>query len=196
MPQDRPTLPSLAEARSASAETNPAPPQGEFPVPAGPIRGIGIGTERVATFPETGNYLDDVFYSARFTAAEITYCAGRAFPGSSFCALAAVKRAVMNSGAAGMPESLAAIEIICDETGNPSYRDCYLSVDHSDTSAVAVCLWAPELTASAPIREGRPLGSYPPLQRLAIRVLMGLAGLSLLFVFGAGAWFILRQIFH
>lgn len=197
MPQDRPTLPSLADAGSALAETIAAPQSAESPVPPGPIRGIGIGIENLATFPEADSYLEHVFYRARFTPAELAYCAERASPRAGFCALAAVKRAVMNSGAAaGTPESLAAIEITCDEAGKPSYRDCSLSVDHTETTAVAVCLWmrAHEPAASAPVPVGRPLASYPPLQRLGIRILLGLSALSLLFVFCAGAWFILKQI--
>jgi phosphopantetheinyl transferase (holo-ACP synthase) len=197
MSQDRPSIPSRAEAASPSPEITPVRSPGGDPVPAGPIRGTGIGIETVATFPDVENFLEDAFYRARFTPAELTYLAELASPRSGFCALAAVKRAIMNSGAAGgTPESLAAIEITRDETGKPSFPDCSLSVDQSETTAVAVCLWVPQPMASAPIREGRPLESYPLPQRLAIRVLMGLAGLSLVFVFGAGAWFILRQIFH
>ncbi len=194
MPQGRPSITSSAEGVPASGEIVPRSSQGGGIASAGPIRGIGIGIENVATLPETENYLEHAFYQARFTLAELTYCAGRASPGSSFCALAAVKRAIMNSGAAaGTPESLAAIEITCDEAGKPSYPDCHLSVDHTETTAVAVCLWT--RAPAAPVPLGRPLASFPPLQRLAIRVLMALVGLSLLFTFGAGLWFVLSQIF-
>lgn len=199
MPQDRSSITNSAEGVPASSQTNSVRAQGEGLVRAGPIRGIGIGIESVETFPEAENYLEQEFYRARFTPAELAACSDSPSPRSSFCALAAVKRAVVKAGAApGVSETLAAIEIIIDEAGNPSRPECVISVDRTEATAVAVCLWLSphEPAASPPTPAGRPLSSFTPLQRLGIRLLMGLAGLSLLFVFGAGAWFILSQIFH
>jgi phosphopantetheinyl transferase (holo-ACP synthase) len=191
MPEDRPSIPSIAEGPSASGESA-APVLSRVEKP---LRGIGIGIESVASFPEAENYLEDAFYTARFSPAELASCAGQSSPRSSFCALLAVKRAVVRAGAApASSESLAALEITIDDTGEPSFPDCLLSVDRTDTTAVAVCLRAP--ASPAPVPMGRPLSSFPPLQRIGIRVVMGLAGFSLLFVFGAGIWFILTQIFE
>jgi phosphopantetheinyl transferase (holo-ACP synthase) len=182
MSQDGPSITSRAEA---------PPPW------AAPIRGIGLGLESLSAYPTVENYLEDAFYRARFTPAEIAYCVGRESPATSFCTLAAVKRAVLKAeGVPTTPEQLAATEITCDEAGNPSRRDCLVSVDQSETNIIAVCLWTREPIAPVPIIQGRTLGSYPPLQRLGIRVIMGLAALSLLFTFGAGVWFILNQLFH
>lgn len=199
MPEDRPPITSGSDGSPGSGEIAPATAPGEGSVTAGPIRGIGLGIENVASFPEAENYPAHEFYQARFTPAELAACSASASPRESFCALAAVKRAVVKAGAApGTSETLAAIEIAIDSAGNPSQPECVISVDRNETTAVAVCLWLapPEPALSAPTRAGRPLSSYPPLQRIGIRILMGLAGLSLLFVFGAGAWFILDQIFH
>jgi phosphopantetheinyl transferase len=182
MSQDGPSITSSTEATPACAA---------------PIRGIGLGIESLSTYPAVENYFEDTFYRARFTPAEIAYCVGRDSPTSSFCTLAAVKRAVLKAeGVPATPEQLAATEITFDEAGNPSRRDCLISVDHSEANVVAVCVWTREPTASVPVIRGRTLGSYPPLQRLGIRVIMGLAALSLLFTFGAGVWFILSQIFY
>jgi len=200
MPQDLPSIPSSPDGVPASGEIAPGTSQGEDPIPAGPIRGIGIGIESVTIFPETEDYREHEFYQARFTPAEFAACSGGPLPRASFCALSAVKRAVVKAGAVTpAPETLAAIEITIDEAGNPSRPGCVISVDRTEETAVAVCLWTREWSgspAAAPVAPGRPLASFPPLQRLGIRLLMGLAGLSLLFVFGAGAWFILNQVFH
>jgi len=190
MSQDGSKITGPAEGSSASCELAAAP--------IGPIRGIGIATEPLASFPEVESYLEHEFYQARFTPGELAFCSGRESPRASFCALSAVKRAVVKAGAV-TPASLAAIEIAIDEAGKPSYPDCVLSVDQAEAAAVAVCLWtaAPALgEAAVPLSIGKPLSSYPPLQRLGIRLLMGLSALSLLFVFGTGVWFVLSQIFH
>lgn len=203
MPQDQFTIGSLAEGRSAVVEITPVAPFGTAGLPGTQIRGIGLGIESVATFPEVESYSDHEFYRNNFSPAEIAYCSVQPSPRASLCELWAVKQAVVKSGAAqAAPDRLASVEITCDETGKPSYPNCFVSVGHSETTVVAVCLWAiaPDPTSSripsALERGARPLSSFPPLQRLGIRVLMGFVALSLLFIFGAGFWFILNQIFH
>jgi hypothetical protein len=182
MSNDRPSITSPIEAASASAT---------------PIRGIGLCVETLAAYPVVENYLDDAFYRARFTPAEIAFCAARESPLSSFCSLAAVKRAVSKAeGTTVLPEQLATLEIGQDEAGNFSRPGCLISVDSFGSGAIAFCLRPREPVEPVRVVQGRPLGSYPPLQRLGIRVIMGLAALSLLFTFGAGVWFILSQIFH
>jgi phosphopantetheinyl transferase (holo-ACP synthase) len=198
MQDERSSNTSPAVADTASVAPSAAASAAAVSAPRTTVGGLGIAIESLASFPEASDDLAPEFYRARFTPAEIALCSGRESPRASFCALAAVKRAVLRSGAApATSESLAELEITIDALGKPAYRDCLLSVDQAETIVVAACLWTLAPALPAPIalaRIGRPLGSYPPLQRLGIRVLMALAGLSLLFVFGAGLWFVASHI--
>lgn len=205
MSTDRFTIESLAEGRTALVEIKSVP--GSTAAALSTLLhegsgGIGIAIENFETFPETTEFPNHEFYKNNFTSREIEYCLAQPSVMGAFGKLWAVKEAVVKSGAAkAPPDGLAAVEISHDETGKPLYPGCFVSVSHADTYVVAVSFWPGALAAAGTARTGAAamatVAAPATMPRtLATRLIALLGFLTMLFVFGAGLWVILNQLFH
>ncbi len=124
------------------------------------ITGVGIDIEDVAALPVTSDYREHEFYRRNFTAVEIAYCVRQPDPRTSFCGTWAAKEAVLKSGLAVAPSGrLDAIEITRDARGRPDIAGGQLSISHTATTAVAVCIAL--ATASRPAAGALPFTAQP-----------------------------------
>jgi phosphopantetheine--protein transferase-like protein len=150
------TLRDLVAGASAAAAYAPA----AVSIPAAtplPAAGIGIDIEEVANLPEAPDYREHAFYQDNFTAAEIAYCLRQADARASFCGLWAAKEAIYKSGLALPADGkLKWIEIGRDDKGRPVAAGCQLSISHTSTTAVAVCL---AVQAAAPVQVAVPVAA-------------------------------------
>lgn len=197
MNSERFTISSLTEGKSAVVQITPLTGVAPGASRGQPSGGIGIAIESIDSLPDSADYRDHEFYRSNFTAAELDYCLAQPSVKTAFGEIWAAKRAVIRSGAAKAPDAgLASVEIQHDDSGKPTYPGCWLSTDHADATAVAACFWSDPAAAGAATAglanlakaASRPVG-------FGMRVLAALAFLTMLFVFGAGFWMILGQVF-
>jgi len=128
----------------------------EFLTDSGAAKGgsaslVGIDIEHTINLPPTGDPWSEPFFRENFTDAEIAYCIRQPHPRLSFCGLWCAKEAAIKSGPPFSALKPGQIEIVHDERGCPSLRvvasnphilqvGCTISISHSDSTAVAVCL--------------------------------------------------------
>jgi phosphopantetheine--protein transferase-like protein len=101
---------------------------------------IGVDVEQSDSLPETNDYRSHPFFQDNFTPGEISYCIQQSSARASFCGVWAAKEAAIKAGAASAGHSLKHIEITHDAAGKPGYTGCVVSISHSPSMAVAVCL--------------------------------------------------------
>lgn len=111
-------------------------------VPTGLVSGkVGIDIEIVDALPAADDYREHPFYQDNFTMSEISYCVRQADVRASFCGTWAAKEAILKTGILSLTDrSLRAIEITRDADGRPLHPNCAISISHTPTTAVAVCL--------------------------------------------------------
>jgi len=197
--QPRFTISSLLEGKSAVVHITPAAAAGsESPLPvqglAGP-KGLGLEIANIAALPDAEDFAQDPFYSANFTAAEMTHCMGQPIAKASFQSLLAAKHAIVKSGAAGEPkDGYKEIEIGFDGEGRPTYPGCLVSLSETGTLAAAACFWIgglewpaaqPAAATHAPRAGQRDIPTR-------IRLLAVFVVLSLLLLFGIGSLKVLQ----
>lgn len=104
--------------------------------------GLGIDIQARASMPEAADFRADRFYSANFSPREIGHCIQQGDPLESLAGLWAAKEAIVKAGAGARDKQggLAAVEIVHDSSGAPTYRGCLLSISHDHGLAVAVCV--------------------------------------------------------
>ncbi|WP_158809378.1 holo-ACP synthase [Beijerinckia sp. L45] len=106
-----------------------------------PSTRVGVDIELVDALPHAGDYRDHPFYEDNFTAKEIAYCLRQADVRASFCGTWAAKEAILKSGIIQLTgTNLRAIEISRDPSGRPVHPECSISISHTPSTAVAVCL--------------------------------------------------------
>jgi phosphopantetheine--protein transferase-like protein len=127
----------------------PATPAPAFAAETDAAPLIGIDIEEVASLPAADDYREHPFYRDNFSPAEIAYCVRQPDERAAFCGTWAAKEAVLKSGAPGTLSRLGAIEILRDDRGRPTYPGCTLSISHTASTAVAVCLRQPAPAAAA-----------------------------------------------
>lgn len=129
---------------------------------AGPLLGVGIDIEEVGNLPATDDYREHPFYQGAFTPSEIAYCVRQADARASLCGTWAAKEAVVKSGAASAPPGrLSAIEIGRDAAGRPTFPGCQLSISHTASTAVAVCLAGPGPSPARAVPAEEPRAAPP-----------------------------------
>jgi phosphopantetheine--protein transferase-like protein len=112
-----------------------------LPHGASPLSGIGIDIEEVGALPQADDYREHAFYRDNFTDAEVAYCIRQADAKASLCGLWAAKEAIFKAGLADAPSGhFKTIEIARDKLGRPSFPGGQLSISHTPTTAVAVCV--------------------------------------------------------
>ncbi len=108
---------------------------------AAPILGVGIDIEEVRNLPHADDYREHPFFTDHFTPAEIAYCVRQGDVRASLCGLWAAKEAIVKTGVAtSLDGRLRGIEITRTAADQPSFDRCQISISHTPTTAVAVCL--------------------------------------------------------
>ena len=122
-------------------EIAPAAAERPTSAPNGPGVQVGVDIEDLAALPQADDYREHPFYQDNFTSAEIAYCIRQLDARASFCGMWAAKEAILKTRSAPIKVlSLRDIEIAHDVSGRPVHPDCLVSISHTATSAVAVCL--------------------------------------------------------
>jgi phosphopantetheinyl transferase (holo-ACP synthase) len=125
---------------AAVAAPGPSPRLGPG-LTTGVFAGIGIDIEETAELPLADDYREHPFYQDNFTPAEIAYCIRQANARAAFSGTWAAKEAVLKSGLFTAPTGrLDGIEIDRDTLGRPAIPGGYLSISHTATTSVAVCI--------------------------------------------------------
>lgn len=193
--QARFTINSLLEGKSALVQITPVASDGSLHGSAGAgvhgSKGLGLEIDNIAALPDAADYAQHEFYLANFTPSEIAFCTGQPVAKAAFQGLLAAKRAIIKSGAVpASGESPRAVEISFDEEGRPAHPGCLLSISHTDTLAVAVCLWLGGLSwpESTPVAGREAAPSRQMTFPLKTRIFAFLVLLSLLVIFGLGLW--------
>ncbi len=111
--------------------------------------GVGVDVQEVSAFEGHLDPRDARFYERVFSAAEREYCLASAAPPEHFAARFAAKEAVVKAMSRFSSLSVEEVEIVRAESGLPrvrlsidaaSHYRFELSLSHSETQAVAVCL--------------------------------------------------------
>jgi phosphopantetheine--protein transferase-like protein len=124
---------------------------------------VGIDIEDVSALPPADDYREHPFYRDNFTPSEISHCLQQRDVRASLAGIWAAKEAIVKADVASSNEAgLKSIEIKHDAIGKPFAQGCNLSISHTPTSAVCVCiaLDTPDLPA--------PIGPIPPILREAL----------------------------
>jgi phosphopantetheine--protein transferase-like protein len=134
------------------------------PADFAPVAGIGIDIEDIANLPQADDYREHTFFKDNFTATELSYCLMRPDVRASLCGMWAAKEALIKAGLTlPQPHRLDAIEITHDEVGRPTYPGWQLSISHTATTAVALCVALPASREIKPTETPeRAPGSEPP----------------------------------
>ncbi len=128
------------DAPPAQAVT-PAAAETDLPLSPLPALSIGIDIEEVCNLPQADDYREHAFYQDHFTPRELAHCIRQADVRASLCGTWAAKEALIKSGLARAPDGrLNAIEVTRDEAGRPGYPKCRISISHTASTAVAVCI--------------------------------------------------------
>lgn len=128
----------------AGAAPSPEKPAARVSTSAAGLQ-IGIDIEEVANLPHADDFREHPFYRDNFTPAEISHCLLKADTRASLCGLWAAKEAMIKAGvAAPNGGGLRTLEVEFDGEGRPFARSCNLSISHTPTTAVAVCIAAGE----------------------------------------------------
>ena len=110
------------------------------------ITGIGVDIETIDKFKNKEYKKNRDFYSKIFSTNEINYCLAKIDSYMSFAGKFCAKEAVVKALKKNNLFSLANIEIINNEAGQPEAFmnakkiDCFLSIAHGDTTAIAFCV--------------------------------------------------------
>ena len=138
---------SGTEPRPAAATqpgANASPPLASAP-------GLGIDIEDVASMPDAQDFRRHPFYKDQFTDAEISHAIRATNARSTLCGIWAAKEAVIKAGLSRARGGLLRdVEITWTDDGRPLFPGATLSISHTPTTAVAVCIVAPSTTAAAP----------------------------------------------
>jgi phosphopantetheinyl transferase (holo-ACP synthase) len=103
--------------------------------------GIGIDIEEVAALPEADDYRAHAFYQENFSAEELAHCIRQTDVRASLCGIWAAKEAAIKAGLFGWDAGrLGHVVIGRDAAGRPTVAGGQLSISHTATTAVAVCL--------------------------------------------------------
>lgn len=111
--------------------------------------GLGVDLQEVSAFEDYADPRDARFYERVFSAAEREYCLASASPAEHFAGRFAAKEAVVKAMSRFHSLSVEEVEIVREPSGRPSVRlalpaaagfRAELSLSHTGTQAVAVCL--------------------------------------------------------
>jgi phosphopantetheine--protein transferase-like protein len=170
------TYAQLLKAPAESSKGNGAPAARPETVPLPPTTNIGtaigIDIEHDDNLPASTDPWSEAFYTENFTRAEIAYCQRQREPKLSFCGIWSAKEAAVKTGL--FPGArLFDLEIFHDEAGRPKLRnngrdhiarECVVSISHSRSTAVAVCVYAqPPKAPERPTPTAQPV--YEPESR-------------------------------
>jgi phosphopantetheinyl transferase (holo-ACP synthase) len=193
---DADSEPSVASAITPASAAIPA-------ASGAAVGGMAIDIEEVANLPAAADYREHPFYVDNFTGAEIAHCVRQRNELASFCGLWAAKEAIVKAGLAPAPASgLSAIELAWDAAGRPLYPSGLISISHTDTVAVAVCLVQHAAPSSPQAPRGQkaltPAAMMIPADTQALpanRRASKVAAVVLLLVVGAIVGFVARNVF-
>ena len=110
------------------------------------ITGIGVDIENIDKFKNKEYKKNKNFYCKIFSANEINYCLTKTDSCMSFAGKFCAKEAIAKALKKNNLFSLANIEIINNEAGQPEAFmnakkiDCFLSIAHGDAMAIAFCV--------------------------------------------------------
>jgi phosphopantetheine--protein transferase-like protein len=106
-----------------------------------PVATIGIDIEEVEYLPQADDYREHPFFQDNFTPEEIAYCIRQSDVRASLCGTWAAKEAIIKSGLVNAAlGQLRLVEISRDGFGRPNFPNCSLSISHTASTAVAVCI--------------------------------------------------------
>lgn len=101
---------------------------------------IGVDIQDVAALPKADDFREDSFYTANFSAEEISYCILQNDPYASFAGLFAAKEAIVKADNRLRSLQFNRIVITRDDNGKPLYSGIQLSVSHTKDNAVAAAV--------------------------------------------------------